>query len=167
MLHQRSRGVRTDCAIKQVQRGEDTFQRDLVETRYASSRIRIGHAVEVAIGSLHHSDLWVLPIRRREEAVEHLERPGRGHVEDHASAVRTALVGRSIELAVRPLDHGRDRPVTVSAGEGVKHRQLSGGADFEDRSGVVGSSELRRPIQVPVGSLHQGRGGVRCRPCLP
>src|SRR5581483_5500394 len=151
----------TAMRAKAVKRVEGASQGHLKDCGLAVGATT-GCAVQVPIGGLYQRPERLFAVRATAlgaEAVKRRHRPAGGHLEYHSTAPGPTDGCCPVEVPIAGLDQARVRGRAVGAAalraKVVKRGQLAPWSDFEDRAIVASSAPLRRPVEVPVRSLHQ------------
>ena len=144
-----------------------TKWRTAVGTVRSVGRAAVGRVtVEASIGALHQRTHGICAIGGV-EAVQAHQCPGRGQSEGGSSAVESAFIGGSVELAVGTKDQSALRTGAVVAvgyaAEPIDHAERAGGRNFEDRAPAAVSTlsaSSGSAVDGPVGRDHQRSVGV-------
>src|SRR3974377_2035504 len=80
----------------------------------------------------------------------------RGHPEDGAVIIGTALIGRAVETAIRALHQACQwGSAIIASGERVKRLNAPAGGEFEPGAGEPCATILGRTIESAVGRAHK------------
>ena len=103
-------------------------------------------------------------IRLAAEAVKGRQSAQRSDVKDRTVTGSAAVQRRPIKISVQTLHQGAVRELAVSAigfaAEAIHRRQCSTRIDFENGAVILGSAIQRRPVKIPIGTLHKGAVGA-------
>src|ERR1700722_8268760 len=155
-LDQTCLGGGTVGLVEGVQRGQRTGWSDF-KNRAIVEPAGARCPVEVPISGLHQPRGWVFAVPASAFGTKTVERGQR-------ATGPTAPIRSPVKTPISSLDQARVRTSAVLANalgnlraKTVQRGQRAFGGDFEDRSEVIRPATVRRPVEVPIGSLRQRR----------
>jgi len=157
-LHQPSGGIAAVRAVKGLQYGQCSGGSDFEDYAVAAGSASKGCPIEVAVDSLYkRSDRVPAVARIPGKAVQRGQSSAGRDLKNGALAIRPALPGGSVKVAVGRLDEPGLRVSAITVGEVLQRSQRSAGRDFKDGADgwPEGPAEFSGPVKVAVSPLYE------------